>query len=109
VNAITMPPLTTRRQRAGDVLTVEFIVPASLSRPQRRSGVSINESLLVSDCHRDQDETDRYWNAISAMAARRVRAAGARTGGVLLADHAAPRLMEALAAAADEAKRAFEP
>ena len=29
----------------------------------------------------DQDETDRYWNAIAAMAARRACAAGARTNG----------------------------
>ena len=41
------------------------------------------------------------------MAARRASAAGAKTSGARLANHAA-RLTEALAAGGDEAKRAFD-
>ena len=37
----------------------------------------------------DQEETDRYWNAMSATAGWKARAAGARISGACLADHAA--------------------
>ena len=66
----------------GDELTVEFTVLG-------RAFVGLNggpnfkpdEAISFMVVTEDQEETDRYWNAIVKMAARRANAAGVRTAG----------------------------
>jgi len=57
-------------------------------------------------CDGQSEETDRYWNAIVNNAARKVSADGARTAGLVLADH--PRRSRTRLRRWREAKRAFE-
>jgi predicted 3-demethylubiquinone-9 3-methyltransferase (glyoxalase superfamily) len=65
--------------KAGDVLTVEFTVAGIPclglnGGPQFRHSEAFSFQIATDD----QEETDRYWNAIVG---RRAPAAGARTGG----------------------------
>ena len=66
----------------GEELTVEFTM---LGRPfvglNGGPNFKPNEAVSFMVLTDDQAETDRYWNAITRMAARRAPAAGARTGG----------------------------
>ena len=46
------------------MLTVEFTVLGIPAWPQRRPGVQAQRGVFLPDRDRDQEETDRYWNAI---------------------------------------------
>ena len=68
--------------KQGDVLTVEFTVVGIPciglnGGPQFKH----NEAFSFQIATDDQAETDRLWNAIVEMAARKANAAGARTAG----------------------------
>ncbi|APO78227.1 3-demethylubiquinone-9 3-O-methyltransferase protein (plasmid) [Rhizobium etli 8C-3] len=94
--------------KKGDVLTVEFTV-AGIPCLGLNGGPTFkhNEAFSVQIATDDQEETDATGMPSSEMAARRARAAGAKTRG--LSWQITPRgLTEALAAGGDEAKRAFE-
>jgi predicted 3-demethylubiquinone-9 3-methyltransferase (glyoxalase superfamily) len=71
--------------KAGDVLTVEFTV-AGIACIGLNGGPAFkhNEAFSFQIATDDQQETDRYWTPSSAMAARRVRAVGAKTSGACL-------------------------
>jgi len=69
---------------------------------------SINEAFSFQIATEISKRPTANGTPLSAMEARRVRAAGARTDGHLLASHAA-RATEAMAAGGDESqKRAFD-
>ena len=76
--------------KEGDVLTVEFTV-LGISCLGLNGGPEFtrSEAFSFQIATDNQEETGRYWNATSAIAARKVSAAGARTAGPLLADHPA--------------------
>ena len=56
----------------------------------------------------DQQETDRYWNAIVGNGGRKACAAGARIGGRFVADHAARPDRERWRLWGEQARRAFQ-
>src|SRR3954468_1554245 len=68
--------------REGTELTVEFTV---LGRPfvglNGGPNFKANEAVSFMVLTDDQEETDRYWNAIVKMAGRKALAAGARIAG----------------------------
>ena len=68
--------------KKGDVLTVEFKV-AGVPCIGLNGGPTFkhSEAFSFQIATDDQSDTDRYWTLSSAMAARRARAAGAKTSG----------------------------
>src|SRR5438094_4685908 len=68
--------------KRGDVLTVEFTL-MGIPCLGLNGGPAFkhNEAFSFQVATTDQAKTDRYWNRSSATAARRARAAGARTNG----------------------------
>ena len=66
----------------GNELTVEFtVLGQAFVGLNGGPNFKPNEAVSFMVVTEDQEETDRYWNAITAMAARRACAAGARTAG----------------------------
>ncbi len=82
VGAITHAPGDYPAGKQGDVLTVEFTV-AGIPCLGLNGGPAFthSEAFSFQIATDDQAETDRLWEAIVATAARKVPAAGARTGG----------------------------
>ena len=82
VGAIWRAPSDYPSGKQGEVLVVEFTV-AGVSCIGLNGGPAFKhtEAFSFQIATDDQAETDRYWKPSSAMAARRARAAGARTGG----------------------------
>ena len=83
VTAVHEAPGDYPNGRAGDVLMVEFTVLGIPclglnGGPEFRHSEAFSFQIATDD----QEETDRYWNAIVAMAARKASAGGARTAGV---------------------------
>ena len=68
--------------KKGDVLTVEFTV-LGIPCLGLNGGPMFkhSEAFSFQIATDNQEETDRYWNAMSAMAARKASAGGARTAG----------------------------
>ena len=85
VGAVHRAPSDYPSGKRGDVLTVEFTGRRYPVRPLWRSGIQAQRGLLVQIATDDQQETDRYWNAIVGNGGRRARAGGARQVGHLLA------------------------
>jgi predicted 3-demethylubiquinone-9 3-methyltransferase (glyoxalase superfamily) len=109
VTAVHRAPADFPSGKAGDVLTVEFTV-AGVACLGLNGGPAFRQSEAFSFqiSTEDQEETDRYWNAI-------VGHGGAESACGWCKDRwgvswqITPRtLMEALAAGGEEAKRAFE-
>ena len=73
-------PATIRGNR-GDRLTVDFTLLAALRRPQRGPNFKPNESVSFMVVTEDQEETDRYWNAIVGNGGQKANAAGADRWG----------------------------
>ena len=82
VGAVHRAPGDFPSGRAGDVLTVEFTV-AGIPCLGLNAGPAFKDSEAFSFqiATDDQEETDRYWNALSAMMEKRVCAVGAGTNG----------------------------
>ena len=83
VTAVHHAPSDYPGGKKGDVLTVNFTV---LGIPcfGLNGGPTFkhSEAFSFQVATDTQEETDRYWNAIVGMAARRVSVGGARTAGV---------------------------
>ncbi len=82
VSAVHRAPGDYPAGKEGDVLTVDFTV-AGIPCIGLNGGPAFkhNEAFSFQIATDDQEETDRYWNAIVGMAARKAPAAGARTNG----------------------------
>ena len=82
VGAVHRAPSDFPSGKKGDVLTVEFTVAGVPCLGLNGGPVfKHSEAFSFQIATDDQQETDRYWTPLSAMAARRVRAAGAKTSG----------------------------
>ncbi len=95
--------------KAGDVLTVEFTV-AGIACIGLNGGPAFkhNEAFSFQIATGDQEETDRYWNAIVGNGGQE-SACGWCTDKCGISWQITPRVLtEAMAAGGDEAKRAFE-
>ncbi len=109
VTAVRHAPGDYPNGRAGDVLTVEFTV-LGIPCLGLNGGPAFRhtEAFSFQIATEDQDETDRYWDAIVGNGGQ-ASACGWCTGRWGLSWQITPRaLTEALAAGGDEAKRAFE-
>ena len=82
VSAVHHAPSDYPGGKQGDALTVEFTV-AGVACLGLNGGSMFkhNEAFSFQIATEDQEETDRYWNAIVGNAGERASAAGARTGG----------------------------
>jgi predicted 3-demethylubiquinone-9 3-methyltransferase (glyoxalase superfamily) len=109
VTAVHRAPADYPSGRAGDVLTVEFTV-AGVACLGLNGGPAFRqtEAFSFQIATDDQDETDRYWNAIvgNGGAASACGWCKDRWG---LSWQITPRVLtEAMAAGGDEARRVFE-
>jgi predicted 3-demethylubiquinone-9 3-methyltransferase (glyoxalase superfamily) len=82
VTAVHKAPGDYPSGKAGDVLTVEFTV-FGIPCLGLNGGPDFKhtEAFSFQIATDTQEETDRYWTQLSAMAARKARAAGAKTAG----------------------------
>lgn len=109
VSAVHHAPSDYPSGKAGDVLTVEFTV-AGIPCLGLNGGPAFqhSEAFSFQIATDDQEETDRYWNAIVGNGGQE-SACGWCKDKWGISWQITPRvLMEALAAGGDEAKRAFE-
>src|SRR6266700_1324421 len=109
VSAVHRAPSDYPSGKAGDVLTVEFTV-AGVPCLGLNGGPAFkhNEAFSFQIATDDQDETDRYWNAIVGNGGQE-SACGWCKDKWGVSWQITPRVLtEALAAGGDEAKRAFD-
>jgi len=109
VGAIYRAPSEFPAGKAGDVLMVEFTV-AGVSCIGLNGGPTFkhNEAFSFQIATEDQEETDRYWNAIVGNGGQE-SACGWCKDNWGVSWQITPRiLMEALATGGSEAKRAFD-
>jgi predicted 3-demethylubiquinone-9 3-methyltransferase (glyoxalase superfamily) len=109
VSAVRRAPSDYPSGKAGDVLVVEFTV-AGVPCLGLNGGPAFkhNEAFSFQIATDDQDETDRYWNAIVGNGGQE-SACGWCKDKWGISWQITPRVLtEALAAGGDEAKRAFE-
>ncbi len=105
----TVHPVTTPSGKQGDVLTVEFTV-AGVPCIGLNGGTAFkhNEAFSFQIATDDQQETDRYWDAIIGNGGQE-SACGWCKDRWGISWQITPRVLtEAMAAGGDEAKRAFE-
>jgi predicted 3-demethylubiquinone-9 3-methyltransferase (glyoxalase superfamily) len=105
VGAIHRAPSDYSSGKEGDVLTVEFSV-AGVPCIGLNGGPAFqhNEAFSFQIATDDQQETDRYWNAIVGSGGQE-----SQCGWCKISWQITPRVLtEALAAGGDEAKRAFD-
>lgn len=95
--------------KAGDVLTVEFTV-LGIPCLGLNGGTQFkhSEAFSFQVSTEDQEETDRYWNAIVSNGGEESACGWCRDKWGISWQITPRTLMEALAAGGDEAKRAFE-
>jgi len=109
VGAVIRAPGNYPEGKQGDVLVVEFTV-AGISCIGLNGGPSIkhNEAFSFQIATDDQEETDRYWNAIVNNGGRE-KACGWCEDKWGVSWQITPRVLtEALAVGGDQAKRAFD-
>ncbi|MCW5965557.1 MAG: VOC family protein [Bryobacterales bacterium] len=109
VTAIQRAPSDYPSGKAGDVLTVEFTV-AGIPCLGLNGGPAFRqtEAFSFQIATEDQEETDRYWHAITGSGGKE-SACGWCKDRWGVSWQITPRvLIEALAAGGEEAKRAFE-
>ena len=109
VTAVHHAPADYPSGTAGDVLTVEFTVAGipclGLNGGPDRPQTEAFSFQIATD---DQDETDRYWNAIIGNGGQESACGWCKDRWGLSWQITPRALTEALAAGGDEAKRAFE-
>jgi predicted 3-demethylubiquinone-9 3-methyltransferase (glyoxalase superfamily) len=109
VTAVHHAPADYPSGTAGDVLTVEFTVAGipclGLNGGPGRPQTEAFSFQIATD---DQDETDRYWNAIIGNGGQESACGWCKDRWGLSWQITPRALTEALAAGGDEAKRAFE-
>ena len=108
VGAVHKAPGNHPSGKAGDVLTVDFTV-AGVPCMGLNGGPMFkhNESFSFQISTEDQEETDRYWNAIVSNGGQESACGWCKDKWGVSWQITPRALMEALAAGGDEAKRAF--
>jgi predicted 3-demethylubiquinone-9 3-methyltransferase (glyoxalase superfamily) len=109
VRAVHRAPSDYPAGKKGDVLTVEFTVAGiPCLGLNGGSNVKHNEAFSFQIATEDQEETDRYWNAIVGNGGQE-NVCGWCQDRWGISWQITPRVLtEAVAAGGDEAKRAFE-
>ena len=109
VGAVHRAPSDYPPGKAGDVLIVEFTV-ADVPCIGLNGGPVFkhNEAFSFQIATDDQDETDRYWNAIVGNGGQESECGWCKDKGGVSWQITPRVLTEALAAGGDEAKRAFD-
>ena len=109
VTAVFRAPSDYPMGKAGDVLTVEFTV-AGIPCLGLNGGPIFphDEAFSFQIATDDQDETDRYWNAIVSNGGQESNCGWCKDRWGLSWQITPRVLTEALAAGGDEAKRAFD-
>ena len=109
VTAVRKAPSDYPSGKAGDVLTVEFIV-AGVPCIGLNAGSAFKQSEAFSFqiATDDQEETDRYWNAIIGNGGQASVCGWCRDRWGVSWQITPRTLIEAMAAGGEEAKRAFE-
>ncbi|NML73973.1 VOC family protein [Rhizobium sp. S-51] len=109
VKAVHRAPSDYPSGKAGDVLTVEFTV-AGIPCLGLNGGPAFRQSEAFSFqiATDDQEETDRYWNAIVGNGGQESACGWCKDRWGLSWQITPRTLTEAMAAGGDEAKRAFE-
>ena len=109
VRAVFRAPSDYPSGKTGDVLTVEFTVAGIPCLGLNGGpGIQHNEALSFQIATDDQEETDRYWNAIVGSGGRESVCGWCRDKWGISWQITPRVLTEALAAGGDEARRAFE-
>ena len=109
VNAVHRAPSDYPSGKAGDVLTVEFTV-AGIACLGLNGGPAIkhDEAFSFQIATDDQQETDRYWNAIVGNGGKESVCGWCKDKWGVSWQITPRTLTEAIAAGGGEAKRAFE-
>ena len=109
VGAIQRAPGDYPSGKAGDVLTVQFIV-AGIPCLGLNGGPAFKqtEAFSFQISTEDQEETDRYWNAIVGNGGQESECGWCKDKWGLSWQITPRTLMEAMAAGGGEAKRAFD-
>ena len=109
VTAVTRAPADYPSGHAGDVLTVEFTV-AGIPCLGLNGGPAFrhSEAFSFQIATEDQEETDRYWNAITGNGGEESECGWCRDRWGISWQITPRTLTDALAAGGDEARRAFE-
>jgi predicted 3-demethylubiquinone-9 3-methyltransferase (glyoxalase superfamily) len=109
VDAVRRAPTDYPSGKAGDVLTVEFTV-AGIPCIGLNGGTAFkhSEAFSFQIATDDQEETDRYWNAIVGNGGEESMCGWCRDKWGISWQITPRALTEAMAAGGDEAKRAFE-
>ena len=109
VDAVSHAPTDYPSGKKGDVLVVEFTV-AGIPCIGLNGGPAIkhSEAFSFQIATDNQEETDRYWNAIVDNGGRESACGWCKDKWAINWQITRRTLMEALSAGGDEAKRAFE-
>lgn len=109
VNAVRKSPSDNPGNKAGDVLTVEFTVFGIPCLGLNGGPIfKQSEAFSFQIATDDQEETDRYWNAIVGNGGQESDCGWCKDRWGLSWQFTPRALTEAMAAGGDEAKRAFE-
>jgi len=109
VQAVRHAPVDFPSGKAGDVLTVEFSVfGIPCIGMNGGPGIQHNEAFSFQIATDDQDETDRYWNAIVDNGGQAVACGWCKDKWGISWQITPRTLTEAMAVGGDEARRAFE-
>jgi predicted 3-demethylubiquinone-9 3-methyltransferase (glyoxalase superfamily) len=109
VSAVHRAPSDYPAGKEGDVLTVEFTV-AGIPCLGLNGGVNVkhNEAFSFQIATEDQEETDRYWNAIVGNGGQESVCGWCKDKWGISWQITPRALIDAMAAGGDEAKRAFD-
>ncbi|CAM3222360.1 Glyoxalase superfamily enzyme, possibly 3-demethylubiquinone-9 3-methyltransferase [Paracoccus aminovorans] len=109
VTAVRTAPGDYPSGKAGDVLTVEFTVLGIPCVGLNGGPVfKHSEAFSFQVATADQEETDRYWNAITGNGGRESECGWCKDRWGISWQITPRTLLEAMAAGGDEAKRAFD-
>ncbi len=109
VTAVNRAPADFPSGKAGDVLTVEFIVIGiACLGLNGGSAFHHSEAFSFQVATEDQEETDRYWNAIVNNGGQESACGWCKDKWGISWQIIPKALTEAMAAGGDEARRAFE-
>jgi len=109
VTAVFKAPSDFPGGKAGDALTVEFTVCGIPCMGLNGGPVfTQSEAFSFQIATEDQEETDRYWNALVANGGKESNCGWCKDRWGLSWQITPRTLIEALAAGGDEAKRAFD-
>ena len=109
VTAVNLAPADFPSGKAGDVLTVEFtVIGIPCLGINGGPAFSQSEAFSFQIATEDQDETDRYWEAIVGNGGEESECGWCKDRWGVSWQITPRALTEALAAGGDEARRAFE-